>query len=477
MDQYCFSYENQGLNTYLVYEFTQEDVVDSVTLGMITNNKIEGFVPVFFTQMNASRYLRYDISAQVPLRQVLSDKIKKKQVISILLGIVSAVEETEEYMIEQNELLLDLDYIFMDLSTYETRVICFPISFYGSETRDLKIFFKNLMSSIQFDSSESGDYVIKIMNHLNGNLPLSLSAFKLLLKDIQGEEIKKKILHSPKAEKQPVKQEPDIELHRMVQDLPQRLEAQKWSEQVQGPVSLQKTEVEQSQEKQISLFYLLQHYNKENAALYKAQRKEKKSNKETDNSGKAKKEKSQKQKKGFFKRKDRTPDEDMGFAVPGQERFYQFKDDNGNEKSYGSVYDSVPYSNDQPDIPAGEEMDFGETVLLDDEMTMYAVTEGEPESGYPYLLRNNNQEKVMIKKDIFKIGKDQDYADFCIKNPAVSHRHAYIIKRGNEYFIVDTKSKNHTYVNGVKIESNTEVKLENGDKISIAREELEFRTF
>ena len=75
MDQYCFSYENQGLNTYLVYEFTQEDVVDSVTLGMITNNKIEGFVPVFFTQMNASRYLRYDISAQVPLRQILSDKI------------------------------------------------------------------------------------------------------------------------------------------------------------------------------------------------------------------------------------------------------------------------------------------------------------------------------------------------------------------------------------------------------------------
>lgn len=34
-----FSYENQGINTYLVYEIDKSDEIDSMSLGMLTNNK------------------------------------------------------------------------------------------------------------------------------------------------------------------------------------------------------------------------------------------------------------------------------------------------------------------------------------------------------------------------------------------------------------------------------------------------------
>ena len=34
-----FSFENQGTNTYLVYTVSAEDSVDSMSLGMLTNNK------------------------------------------------------------------------------------------------------------------------------------------------------------------------------------------------------------------------------------------------------------------------------------------------------------------------------------------------------------------------------------------------------------------------------------------------------
>lgn len=36
-----FTYENQGNNTYLVYKIGASDNVDTMSLGMITNNKIE----------------------------------------------------------------------------------------------------------------------------------------------------------------------------------------------------------------------------------------------------------------------------------------------------------------------------------------------------------------------------------------------------------------------------------------------------
>lgn len=42
-------YENQGTTTYLVYKIKENDQIDTMTLGMLTNNKIPGLVPTTFT--------------------------------------------------------------------------------------------------------------------------------------------------------------------------------------------------------------------------------------------------------------------------------------------------------------------------------------------------------------------------------------------------------------------------------------------
>ena len=51
--------EQQGVYTYLTYEIKTEDNVDSMGIGMMINNQIEGFVPVVYTQMNDKSYLKY----------------------------------------------------------------------------------------------------------------------------------------------------------------------------------------------------------------------------------------------------------------------------------------------------------------------------------------------------------------------------------------------------------------------------------
>ena len=42
------TYENQGNNTYLVYEIAENDVIDNLSLGMINNNRIPGLYFCYF---------------------------------------------------------------------------------------------------------------------------------------------------------------------------------------------------------------------------------------------------------------------------------------------------------------------------------------------------------------------------------------------------------------------------------------------
>ena len=55
------TFENLGTNTYLVYEISETDELDSMSLGMLTNNSIPGFAPASFTQMDMAKYIKYNV--------------------------------------------------------------------------------------------------------------------------------------------------------------------------------------------------------------------------------------------------------------------------------------------------------------------------------------------------------------------------------------------------------------------------------
>lgn len=97
------------------------------------------------------------------------------------------------------------------------------------------------------------------------------------------------------------------------------------------------------------------------------------------------------------------------------------------------------------------------------------------ENTYPYLIRIKTNECFPVLKNIVRIGKQKEYVDIVISdNVAISRNHANIISRNGKYFIVDTNSVNHTYVNGEVIPSNVEVMINLGTKIELANEEFTF---
>lgn len=95
----------------------------------------------------------------------------------------------------------------------------------------------------------------------------------------------------------------------------------------------------------------------------------------------------------------------------------------------------------------------------------------------PFIVRKRTKEKIVINRNLFKLGKDAAYVDYCIKdNPAVSRNHADIVRKADGFYLVDKGSLNHTFVNGKKLADGEYRKLENGCLMQLADEVFEFRS-
>lgn len=93
----------------------------------------------------------------------------------------------------------------------------------------------------------------------------------------------------------------------------------------------------------------------------------------------------------------------------------------------------------------------------------------------PALIRTKNQEKIIVNKNVFRIGKSKTDVDYTVEdNVAISRVHAIIHKRDGVCYIKDNDSTNNTYVNGVILKGEKEQLLMKGMKISLADEEFIF---
>lgn len=91
------------------------------------------------------------------------------------------------------------------------------------------------------------------------------------------------------------------------------------------------------------------------------------------------------------------------------------------------------------------------------------------------LCRMSTGENIDIDKEVFRVGKERSYVDYCVtNNGAVSRNHADIITRGNRHFVMDLNSKNRTFINGKVIPVREETEIFNGDSLRLANEEFVF---
>ena len=326
-----FTYENQGNNTYLVYKIGASDNVDTMSLGMITNNKIDGIVPTLFTQSDTDRFIKYNISAKVSAKEFLSGVVNKKRLLGVFISVLKAIKSTEEYMIDARSLLIDLEHIYVDVSKCDAMLVCLPLV-RQNESVNIPMFFKQIMFSTQFDQNENCDYVAQIINYLNSTPVFSVDAFEKLLMDINADNLNIAASKAVAGQQKPVQpqsqsqsQQPkpmqpamnQLKNTQVQTNMPSQGKMQSQREtqsannvvqpnqvnfavpnmnpqnqnrinnNVQMGTNISGTYVETTSEKQMSMFGLLTHYSKENKQIYERQKAQRKAQKEAEKNGAA----------------------------------------------------------------------------------------------------------------------------------------------------------------------------------------------
>lgn len=334
-----FLYENQGSGSHLVYELDKNEELDTMSLGMLNNNIIPGLIPLIFTRVNFTQYIKYNVSSKISVKQFFTGTVNKKQLIGVFRGIAGAVISAEEYMINPANIILDTEFIFSDVSTCETVLICLPVK--GAVNKvDLKAFFRDIMFNTQFDQTENCDHVAKIINYLNSSAAFSVYEFKRLLDKISSQETPD-ISEVKASVPQIVQEQSPASDMKLPQNVPYQETqgkapamasaafsapavsaapkapsfpaasrtnakaaapgqassataapaANKTAPKMAVPgmrtpgaaapnaASVPSEQAQQEESEKIGLMYLLQHYNKENAEKYKAQKKAKKASK------------------------------------------------------------------------------------------------------------------------------------------------------------------------------------------------------
>ena len=82
---------------------------------------------------------------------------------------------------------------------------------------------------------------------------------------------------------------------------------------------------------------------------------------------------------------------------------------------------------------------------------------------------------ILLYREETRIGKEGRQADVCIDRDVISRVHAKILRREEEYFLMDLDSTNGTYINGKRLGGDGMEKLQQGDRVSFADLEYIFQ--
>lgn len=595
-----FTYENQGQNTYLVYQFDDRPI-DTMALGMLTNNKIKGFAPAIYTEIDNQKFIKYNVSSHVTLSKLFMGDVRKMRLLKTFVNIVDAMQMLDAYMLDRRTIMLDRDYIYVDASTSDVSMICVPVvdEFAPIDERE---FFKNIIFSVSFAANENGDYVARILAYLNSVELFQLQDFKKMLEGLMSEQpavgmqnvqpamgapymqnnpyqqtpagapaqpqmnMKPAVMQQPVPPVQPqnrptdIGQEPaiqnvyvssgasakDIKLAKREEMLKQQ-EEERAREMAKNPIAPENVDMgfavpgmstnqyaskpkaaapavpakkaskgkknSGSSEDDISLFYLMQHYSKENKEKYKAAKERKKSGNTATEAPVAKKQASV-IKPMAASAVQQPPVSNPYQAAPAQPQApvmnnpyqaapvqpqapamanpYQAAPAQQQAPAMNSPYQTAPAQPQAPvmnnpypapQMPAmgGMQDDYDQTTLIkntgntDDAGTtvLNAATKVER---HPYLYQVKNGRKIYLDKKTNRIGKNREVVDICIDgNPAISRCHAIFYRVDDACYIEDLNSTNGTFVDDQQITSNCKTMVRVGSRVKLGDEEFELR--
>lgn len=482
-----FTYEEQEGRKYLVYEKRTEDELDTLTLEMMSNNRIDGVARFNHIRIDDRLYMKYDITGLKSIREFLQGIVNREKILKVMETIVDAALAADDYMLSLSSYVLNADYMYVDPSSRKVSMIVLPIR---REEITIDAFLKKLLMNIQYDQTEDCSYVVALINLFSGFESLSLLSFRTQIEQFKGTQ--------SQLNQAPIQLQPS-QIPSQSRPYPPQQPPQSQLFGSDGAAGGRPIMISDEDRKKIVHDLKREHdidilFSGEGEIPKKEKKgfffkKDKSEKREKPEKEKKAEKKSFWEKLGKKKSSEKVADMDSGlggFAIPGMDMPGQVKTC-GDECDNGNYFSNGAYRGQEVAIPsqrialekrAVERQDFGKTEFIreedDDETFIIGADQSTAESEY-ILYRCSTQESFRICEEIMRIGRSPSVTEICISgNKGIGRIHAILYLHGGQVFIEDNNSKNKTYVDGVQLEpGQAPRRLEDGSKIRLGDEELE----
>lgn len=439
-----FSIEHEGVERRLVYRPEVDEYIDTFGYEMVHDNDINGLLPIIAGGRNGIEEIKYDLQSMISLRSYLDSSISKKRLLELFKEVISIIQSTGMYLLDSSMLVFSLDSIFVRSNPLSINMVYLPVVRPDIErniTELLRSLFRSVLMSARFIVEQDNTYITEILNALNSEQEFSIQDFKALIDRL---DIGVRRCYTGEA-KHSDNVYPGVRLIDTGSD-----------EVFNGSMQpIRGTGSGYAEDTVVQNDNIIQRFSKII--------------------------------RGMFRKKNSPTDMSVIYGMDNDIN----KDDINNNSIKKSCrrgsnagcgktdgfehnYDirSVPmYEVDDTPVFVGEGMvdDYnasGDTVML---------SRSPKDEGIPYIVRSSTGENIGLDKHIFRIGKEERYADYLIRdNAAVSRVHAEFSIKTDGYYIIDQDSLNHTYVNDKILESHVPESLKSGDVIKFADEEFVF---
>lgn len=519
-----------GSIDYVICTVPEKCRIDTITKGMLLNNRIEGIAPVELTEIDGVEEYRFDVTGKHPVTDIYEKHIRKQGLVTLLISITETIIRARDYMIPEDRFFMSDDHVYVDLKTCQTELLCIPAE--QEEPAD---------AEPERTAEPAGEEpaVVEQAEPMFGDpkepedIPLEESAGDIRLEE-PAEELEDIRLEEPAEDD---REEPeDIRLEGTLFGEPEepediRLEVPEAVEQGETPDAAPEEQAEEEPEKAVDLItcvndilancktdmresnsyvYFLQDYLKqenvtadslhdllERIAKNEIVIPERPRNRvqtirpEMQNRNAAPVEpvpvRKEIQSPQESPKINPLPKKDQGGIKPlssimdrkgkaGTSGIRPLEEImNAGRKSKESVPQTSVKTDPYPEAQPDEAEVYQETGLLIDEEE-YERSQKRRRGGY--LIRLSNEERIEIKGREFVIGRSEEQADYAVTgNRWISNMHASIISTEGGCFLRDLGSMNHTYLNDNMVFGKKELPIPDDAVIRLGNERFRFKYY
>lgn len=181
-------YENNSTSNYFVLRTGIDKSLINYQVQMLLNNKLNGLLDFNINYMGDYINCFYDVTSKCTLASFMSRKrFSRNEFLITILNIINNIYQMESYLLYDNNILLDENYIYVEPENIDIYFVYMP---FAECRNDIKAFFIKLIFKLaKFYDEDSDNYFQKILEVIKSEL-FNLSALKTLIEKLLGEEIK-----------------------------------------------------------------------------------------------------------------------------------------------------------------------------------------------------------------------------------------------------------------------------------------------